>query len=173
MFGNWDIEELLDGLWALGDHELPAGWRYEDLTEQLELDARPKVPWLGRDLSIAELKPNPEPLLDILDSCEVERHEAVYIGDSLTRDVLLAQRAGVADVYAAYGRSQETAAYSRLVDITHWTEADVARERKLQQKDVTPSHVLESFEELLTLVEALDRGEAFSGTRRAGAGADR
>jgi FMN phosphatase YigB (HAD superfamily) len=152
------IEDLFDGVWALSDHDLPTELRHDDLRRLLEIDPGALRRSLGRDVSAAESKPNPAVVHEILDAVGVTPDEAVYIGDNLTKDVLVAQRAGVVDVYAAYGRAHERAQYQRLVDITHWTEADVRRERDLRQHDVQPTFVADRFSDLVAIVAELDGG---------------
>ncbi|HTX46901.1 MAG TPA: HAD family hydrolase [Solirubrobacteraceae bacterium] len=150
------IEHLFDGVWALSDHELPVELHHDEVRRLLEVEPESSRQLVGRDVSAAESKPNPAVVFEILRSFGAAPGEALYIGDSLTKDVLVAQRAGVVDVYAAYGRAHERAQYQRLVDITHWTEADVRRERELREHDVQPTHVVERFSDILHIVADLD-----------------
>ena len=158
------IEYLFDGLWALSDHELPGELHHDEVRRLLEVESDTLRELCGRDVSAAESKPNPAVVHEILHSFGVAPNEALYVGDSLTKDVLVAQRAGVADVYAAYGRAHERAQYQRLVDITHWTEADVRRERELRQPDVQPTYVVERFSDILHIVAELDGGATADGS---------
>lgn len=59
--------------------------------------------------------------------------EVAYLGDSLMKDIAMAQGAGVLDVHAAYGQAQNRPEYDLLRRVTHWTDADVAREAALSQ----------------------------------------
>lgn len=62
----------------------------------------------------------------------------------------MAQDAGIADVWAKHGEAQQHAGYDLLREVTHWTDADVERERQIRQRDINPTYVLEnSFSELL------------------------
>jgi phosphoglycolate phosphatase len=153
------IEDLFDGLWALSDHAFPPGLRHDDLARRLDLDAPSALPPLGRAVDARERKPDPRIVPEIVAAAGAEPDEVVYVGDSLVRDVLVAQRAGVVDVYAEYGKAHERVQYERLVDITHWTEEDVERERELQRHDVRPSFVAHRFSDLLRIVEQLERSE--------------
>jgi histidinol phosphatase-like enzyme len=100
-----------------------------------------------------ELKPNPQILLDIIEASGATPEESIYIGDSLMKDITMAQDAGVRDVYAQYGYAQDREAYELLRAVTHWTDDDVARERTiLARGTVTPSYTLrDSFAELTSL----------------------
>jgi FMN phosphatase YigB (HAD superfamily) len=148
------LEPLLDGLFATTDHALPPGVSLPDA--HLYSDAgrcRSSVPIQGE---LTELKPDARVLAKILARFETTPRDAVYIGDSLSRDVLLAQRAGVHDVFARYGPSYDSALYQRLVEITHWTPEDVARETELRRHKVEPSFVVDRFAELYGVVRALE-----------------
>jgi FMN phosphatase YigB (HAD superfamily) len=116
------IEEHFSRLYALdGDlapHPTPG---------HAELHVPPK----DRVISVprTERKPNPALLLRICAGEGVAPGEACYIGDSATRDVAMAKRAGVTAVLARYGREVDDDDWDLLVRITHWTEEDVAGER--------------------------------------------
>jgi FMN phosphatase YigB (HAD superfamily) len=98
-------------------------------------------------------KPNPSLLLDICSSCNIDPSEAVYVGDSLTRDVGMAKTAGITSAWAKYGTKFSRESWDLLVQVTHWTKEDVAREAAFEAmyKNVSPDVILESFDELLDL----------------------
>jgi phosphoglycolate phosphatase len=97
-----------------------------------------------------ELKPNPKVLLDIIASVDAKPIETVYVGDSLMKDVAMAQQAGVTDVWAKYGVAQDRAEYELLRAVTHWQQSGVESE-KVFIPPKSPQFVLEqSFSELLT-----------------------
>jgi phosphoglycolate phosphatase-like HAD superfamily hydrolase len=102
----------------------------------------------------AERKPNPNLLLDICARASVSPAEAVYIGDSLTRDISMAKEAGVCAVWAKYGTVYERSLWNTLVKITHWTEEDVALEEELKHRyeSVRPDYVLEEFRRILQVI---------------------
>lgn len=94
-------------------------------------------------------KPDPEILLQILRRFDVEIHNAAYVGDSLTRDVVMASDARVTSVWAKYGSNVSSDNYAKLVRVSHWTKEEVLRESELKERNVQPDIVLEeSFSEL-------------------------
>ncbi|MEX1153104.1 HAD family hydrolase [Parvibaculum sp.] len=110
------------------------------------------------ELSHHQRKPNVDVLLEICAREGVSPRLTAYIGDSLTRDVLMAKRAGVLAIWAKYGTIHEPGSYERLVRITHWTPDDVEREKELQNeaKAVAPDFVAEqSFSEVILAVRGM------------------
>jgi phosphoglycolate phosphatase-like HAD superfamily hydrolase len=102
----------------------------------------------------SERKPNPRLILDICSREGVSKEDAWYVGDSLTRDVVMAKSAGVKAVWARYGTRYDRGLWDSLVRITHWTEYDVAREAELRKglSAVRPDWSIDSFAELTGLL---------------------
>jgi phosphoglycolate phosphatase len=72
----------------------------------------------------------------------------------LSRDVVLARRAGVVDAWASYGHhSDKPDLYAELKKITFWGPDDVTLEEQLQQEamQMEPSFTLKSFTELAAI----------------------
>jgi len=70
------------------------------------------------------------------------------------KDIVMAKHAKVTDVWAKYGLSQSREEYELLRKVTHWTSADVEREKRLRDEEVKPTHTLESgFSEIMALFE--------------------
>jgi FMN phosphatase YigB (HAD superfamily) len=117
--------------------------------------------WLRRfpmekitELSFHQIKPNPTILLEICAAEEVPPREAVYVGDSIARDVLMARRANVYAIWAAYGAEHRPAMYEALVRISHWTMEEVERERLLREeaKSIKPDFIAHrEFSEVLNV----------------------
>lgn len=108
-------------------------------------------PGLLRVVPRSERKPNPRLLLDICARENVDPKDAIYVGDSLTRDMSMAKAAGVRAVWAKYGTEYDRELWDLLVRITHWSDEDVQREEDLRKRfsEVTPDVTIESFSELL------------------------
>lgn len=114
---------------------------------------------LLRVLPESDKKPNPRTLLDICRDLGVSPSDSVYVGDSLSRDIYMAQSAGVHSAWARYGTEVDPALWQKLVRVTHWTEHDVEREARLKAEaaGARPDVVLESFGELLKCFEFLPK----------------
>lgn len=98
-----------------------------------------------------ESKPNPAVLLEICADEGLATDGVAYIGDSVARDVMMAKRAGVYAIWAAYGAEHNPALYNALVRVSHWTPEEVARERRLsdEAKWIEPDYVAHSFSDVL------------------------
>jgi len=147
------LDRILDFLYSPPDHALPAGVTRESIrTKPPEFYQLRRT--IERHLPPEEKKPNPQLLLDIVREVGATPDQALYVGDSLMKDVLMAQRASIIDVWAKYGLAQHRPEYELLRRVTHWTKEDVEKEKALSPSDVTPRHTLrENFSELLDLFE--------------------
>lgn len=96
-------------------------------------------------------KPDPRILSEICAELGVAPQRALYVGDSISRDIAMAQQIGMRAAWAAYGNRHDPNDWATLVRVSHWTQADVDRVRHTQERfcDVKPEVCLESFAELL------------------------
>ncbi|MEN3281412.1 MAG: hypothetical protein V7607_2552 [Solirubrobacteraceae bacterium] len=149
------VADLFDELVATRDHAVPpSASDYSSYFAPSRFNAHAAARHTA--LEIDQRKPDPRGLLSLMRRWDTRPSETVYVGDSLSRDVAMAQAAGVHDVYAAYGRSYPPGLWDRLVQVTHWTPEDVERERALARHPVTPTRSIDSFPQLLETVEQLD-----------------
>jgi FMN phosphatase YigB (HAD superfamily) len=108
------------------------------------------------ELPANETKPDPAVLMDIAQNEKTKLSSIVYVGDSISKDVLMAKKAGCFAIWAKYGVRRDPAMYNRLVRISHWTEEDIARERNFahEASTITPDFTCEnSISELLGVLE--------------------
>lgn len=106
---------------------------------------------LLRVLPEGDKKPNPRTLLDICRDLGVAPSDTVYVGDSLSRDIYMAQSAGVRSAWARYGTEVDPVLWQKLVRVTHWTEHDIENEARLKAESAgtRPDVVLDNFGDLL------------------------
>lgn len=108
-------------------------------------------------------KPNSELLRQICGQELVSAGEAIYVGDSATKDIYMAKMAGVTSVLCKYPRDPQTAGelYQKLVAVSHWTEADFQRETEIKQackaNNIRPDYTIDSFEQLIAIIQALQK----------------
>lgn len=95
-------------------------------------------------------KPNPKILEDIFVEFSLYPEKALYVGDSIIKDISMAKRSGTHAAWARYGTRYEKELWEKLVRITHWTKEDAAREFQLRNeaKGVSPDVELNSFSEV-------------------------
>lgn len=129
---NTGLDGVIDVLYSSEDHDLAAGvdtsdlrtGHYDNSDYGLQKTRHSRIP-------VGVLKPNAAILKSILEENKAAPDEAVYIGDSLMKDIIMAQDAGVLDAHAEYGVVQNKGEYNLLRQVTHWTDEDVERERKI------------------------------------------
>jgi phosphoglycolate phosphatase-like HAD superfamily hydrolase len=121
-----------------------------DRLMKLDTDAAYIVP-----LPDSERKPNPQLVLDICQRHGIRCEEAVYVGDSITRDISMAIEAGVDGVWARYGRNFDSRLWDFLVQITHWSENDVRAEMELREKygQLNPEFTVDQYGDILDIFE--------------------
>lgn len=125
------LDGVIDVLYSAPDHDLPDGMRAEDLrTGYLPPSTYGLKKTQHHHLPSGVHKPNEEVLSAILSDQHCKPSDAVYIGDSLMKDIAMAQATGVLDVHAQYGQVQDKAEYELLRRVTHWSDEDVAREKE-------------------------------------------
>lgn len=155
-FTEWRIKHtgldgIIDVLYSPPDHEFPKGVTPKDLRKLGEDHYGLKHTthhYVGRGV----VKPSPGVLSSILEDMGASPAQAVYVGDSLMKDVVMAQAVGVLDVHAKYGESHSRSEYDLLRRVSHWPDKDVAREETLHHSgEVVPTIAISDFSEILDI----------------------
>ncbi|MHB1287469.1 MAG: HAD family hydrolase, partial [Leptospirales bacterium] len=124
---NLGLDGLIDHLYSPPDHNLPNNKTpdqirmYPPETYDLKFTKHRYTPQ-------GELKPNPKILLAIISEIGALPNQCIYIGDSLIKDIVMAQNAGICDVYAKYGKRQNSNEYTLLQQVSHWTTEQIEYE---------------------------------------------
>lgn len=148
------LDGLIDVLYSSPDHDFPEGETQETVrtlpSEEYELKQT-----IHRNVARGISKPNPQILQEIVTAHAVNGRGVVYVGDSLDRDVEMAQKVGVIDVHAKYGETYRKPGYDLLRAVTHWKPSDVDKESSRDPKvKAVASYVLdEGFYQLLSFFE--------------------
>lgn len=100
-------------------------------------------------------KPNPALLVELCSREQVPLQDVWFVGDSLSRDILMARNAGVTAVWAEYGTRYDHSLWAILVKISHWTDEDVVRDAELrkQAQVIQADFTLHAFSDLLPLLD--------------------
>jgi FMN phosphatase YigB (HAD superfamily) len=147
-YSNYRVRRLgLDGvfdyMFSPRDHDIPASISIHDIRKYPASHYKFRYT-KQKHTPKNSFKPDTAVLLKMIKDLGVDRSECVYVGDSLTKDVAMAQDAKVANAYAKYGKAQHTKAYQLLREVTHWSDADVHREKLISERQVRPSIILAS-----------------------------
>jgi phosphoglycolate phosphatase-like HAD superfamily hydrolase len=158
-YTNYRIRKLdLDGrihvVYSPADHDLPRGLS-EEQVRKYPKDHYELKHTTQQHTPAGEKKPNPAILRSIMRDAGADPKATAFVGDSLMKDIAMAQDCGIMDVHAEYGKAQNRPEYQLLKDVTHWSDEEVERERAtIADSLVTPTYVLKSsFPELLDLFE--------------------
>lgn len=148
------LDGVIDVLYSAPDHLMSGGRSPEELRSQPDALYGLKQTE-HRHVPRGVLKPNVRVLEQILDESRVSRDDALFVGDSLMKDVAMAQGVGVIDVHAKYGEVTSHEGYDLLRRVSHWSDEDVERERLMNEEGghVVASYVCETgFEQILDII---------------------
>lgn len=105
-------------------------------------------------------KPNVDILKEICRGEKIDIGEAVYIGDSLSKDMLMAKQAGVVSIWCDFQRDDIAELYSKLVAISHWNEQDFQQEQKYKDEwkanNYCPDYTIHSFSECKRIIAGIN-----------------
>lgn len=148
-----EVEDLYDGIFAPPDHGFPPGTTPKDVRfYDNSMVYETKIP-IKMEINTSLRKPDRRVLLIILNYFNVKPKEAVYIGDSLSRDVLLAQKCGIHDVYAKYGQKYNPKYYKELLKITYWPKR---KEDTSSTIKIKPTFVAKCFSDLFYIIQRIE-----------------
>lgn len=148
------LDGLIDVLYSSPDHDFPEGETAETVRTLPDEEYGLKKT-IHKNVARGISKPDPKILNEIQAAHGVAGRSTVYVGDSLDRDVEMAQKVGIIGVHAKYGENHHRPEYDLLRAVTHWKPSAVEKERSADPKiKVVPGYVLdEGFYELLTLFD--------------------
>jgi len=145
------LDRILDYVYSPQDHDLPPG----TTTDQIRMYSKDEYKLrrtTHRHTPKGEFKPNPKILLQIIRDVAATPDEAIYVGDSLMKDISMATEAKVTNAWAKYGLAHDRPEYELLRQVTHWSALLVEKERELSVKEVVPTITL--FDSLRDLLPA-------------------
>lgn len=148
------LDGVIDFLYSPEDNEFPEGVSSETLRSEPNVEYQ-LMRTVHRHTPKGVFKPDPTVLDSILSDLGGRKQGTAYVGDNLMKDVAMAQKVGLSDVWAQYGSAQGREEYSLLRRVSHWSEDDVERERRILGKtSVVPTHTLDKgFNQLLDFFE--------------------
>ncbi|WP_139975397.1 HAD family hydrolase [Ochrobactrum sp. CGA5] len=142
------LDGVIDYLYCPKDHDLPTGVGVAQVRSLPDEFYELQITEI-RHTAPNELKPNARLLREIITDLKAKPDECVYAGDSLFKDVAMAQDAGVYDVFAKYGVSQSHPGYDLLRKVSHWTDEDIERETRTTLRTIVPTTSIDFFGEIL------------------------
>lgn len=149
------LDGVIDYLYSPEDHDIPHGLTREQIRRYPASNYELKKT-IHCHTPRGVLKPSERVLLSIISEVGGTVEDTLYVGDSLLKDILMAQRVKVHHAWAEYGEAhrREDLDYDLLRAVTHWTDEMVEQERGLRYTDVQPTITLhKSFSEILSHFE--------------------
>lgn len=142
------LDQYLTHLYTIGSHSSS----HPDQSKPMI--APSDTEWVIK-LPETERKPNPELILDICKIEGVSPSNTYYIGDSIVKDISMANAAGVNSIWAKYGKNYQSINWKLLVSITHWSDDDVRIEEDLKTMYAKekPMFEISSFSELQNIIK--------------------
>ena len=136
------LDERIDVLFSPEDHDLPEGMDVKTIRKYPAENYLLKKT-IHKYTPKGKFKPNTEVLNAILSEIGLCPEECVYVGDSLHKDIAMAKDVKIDHAWAKYGIAQKRPEYELLREVTHWSDEDVEREKRVAARDVEPDVILE------------------------------
>ena len=148
------LDGVIDFLYSSPDHDFPAGVTAKSIRTLPKGEYGLKTTQ-HRHVPRGVSKPDPRILEEIIAEHGEGSQGVAYVGDSLMKDIAMAQTVGVFDVHAAYGEAFRRKEYSLLQELSHWSDATVKKEQSTRRgAHPTPTYALKhKFSELLELFD--------------------
>jgi FMN phosphatase YigB (HAD superfamily) len=147
------VDKYLNALYALKSYPLP---RASELDEGIINRMRTGYyrSRIGRvvELPLKFEKPSTQGVQRILEDECLRAERVVLIGDSLKKDVRIARKLGIADVWARYGVQFPKGLMERLA---YYSAPEIQRRNVAQPGEVpyTPSYTVDRFDQILDIIE--------------------
>lgn len=104
-------------------------------------------------------KPNPELLKQICHEESCLYSEVIYMGDSLTKDIMMAKQAEIISVWVNIPE-RNFDFYDKLVQISHWSKEDFISEQenriKWEESGYSPDYTITDFRQLQHIIEQIN-----------------
>lgn len=145
------LDGVIDIIYSPKDHSFPKGVSREEMRIGDPTDYNLNTT-VHRFTPAEVIKPNAAVLLSILDDLDIDPENAIYLGDSLYKDIVMAQSINVRDVHAAYGNKDlNSPEYDLLKRVTHWSDQQVQEEQEAELRIVANYTLENSISEILNL----------------------
>jgi len=125
------LDGLIDYLYSPKDHDIPHGLNPEQIRRYPASNYELKHT-LHRHTPAGILKPSERVLLSIIAEVGGSVEDTLYVGDSLVKDIQMAQDARVQNAWAKYGEAHQRTDldYDLLRAVSHWPDEMIQKERE-------------------------------------------
>lgn len=95
------------------------------------------------------MKPNPTGLIQILHENKLDMKKTYLMGDSLDKDIVVAQTVGIIDIWAKYGVDVLEESLETISRIKQWDQ----NYNKKNRLEISPSHIADKFSDLKKIIQ--------------------
>ena len=105
-------------------------------------------------IHIAQKKPDPNVLLEICNNESIPLVDAIYMGDSMTKDIYMSYCAGIESIWVQ--KAVDSELYKKLVKISHWTKEDFENDKSIKfeinKLHITPTYTISDLDEVTNII---------------------
>ena len=147
------VDKYLEAFYALKSYPVPKSHELDEaIVNRISVGYYKSRIKRVVELPLSFEKPSTRGIRKILDDERLKPERVLIIGDSVKKDIRIAQELGIVDVWARYG----TVVSPELKDkLNYYSAPEIQRRNVSQPGDVsyTPTHTLDRFDQLLDLIE--------------------
>lgn len=146
------LDRLMDGLCCVSDHAVPDADIVASIRRAPDDHYRSQIQNVFL-FPVGVRKPSNQVLEFVGKSIGIDYRDCIYVGDSLAKDIAMAQDAAVYDCWAEYGARVSALDFATLVRVTDWPRAAVqeALHPSPDRLSIYPSCSAMSFDEIVAL----------------------
>jgi len=119
------------------------------------------IPKSSKTCIVHGKKPNANILKTICSNENINLNEAIYVGDSISKDMLMAKYAGVQSIWCNFQKSNGKKLYDKLVAISHWSNQDFQNEEKYKNEWLSngyiPDYTITNFSECMDIISRINK----------------
>jgi len=147
------MDKYLEALYALKSYPVPKSHELdEDIVNRISVGYYKSRIKRVVELPLSFEKPSTLGIRKILEDEKLRPERVLIVGDSLKKDIRIAQELGIADVWARYGT---VVAPELAATLNYYSAPEVQRRNVSQPGEVLykPTYTLDRFDQLLDLIE--------------------
>jgi len=143
------VDTYIDCLVFFKDYYVP-----QDVPDDVrkKVDKEKSSVKLVREFDISEAKPDPKALRKLIAEFNLDIKKTYLIGDSLENDIYLAQKAGIIDIWAKYGKENLLQKDLETIGKISTFSEEEKNENIILRQSIKPTFTVNSFDEIRSII---------------------